>query len=119
MPHVRAKVVEPTDESSSPAPLPLNTPGELIVSGYPLQKGYWCNEAETRKTMKDDEEGTTWLWTGDMCKMDEEGALRPCRAEQPLTRGCRLSQRRRKVQGHHYPGRREPLPGDHREHDRA
>ena len=34
-PHVLAKVVDPAGNV-----VPVNTPGELVVSGYLLQKGY-------------------------------------------------------------------------------
>jgi acyl-CoA synthetase (AMP-forming)/AMP-acid ligase II len=34
-PHVSAKIVDPAGDV-----VPVNTPGELLVSGYLLQKGY-------------------------------------------------------------------------------
>ena len=71
MPHVRAKLVDPVGRI-----VPVGTPGELLVSGYLLQKGYWNDEVQTEQVMKRDEEGTLWMHTGDEGIMDEEGYLR-------------------------------------------
>ncbi|KAF6747150.1 acyl-CoA synthetase [Ephemerocybe angulata] len=70
-PHVTAKVV-----SDKGAIVPVNTPGELHVSGYLLQKGYWEDEEHTNAVMKKDETGTLWMHTGDEAIMDEEGYVR-------------------------------------------
>ncbi|KAI0345202.1 acyl-CoA synthetase [Trametopsis cervina] len=70
-PHVRAKIVDPSGKV-----VPIGTPGELLVSGYHLQKGYWGDEEQTASVMKRDEEGTLWMHTGDEGIMDEEGYLR-------------------------------------------
>jgi long-subunit acyl-CoA synthetase (AMP-forming) len=37
---------------------------------------YWNEEAQTKEVMKQDEEGTLWMSTGDEGIMDEEGYLR-------------------------------------------
>lgn len=75
IPHVHAKVVASSpDPLDDLVPVPLNTPGELVVSGYPLQKGYWQNDEETGKVMRRDRDGKLWLWTGDIVKMDDQGA---------------------------------------------
>ncbi|KAH9941177.1 acyl-CoA synthetase [Epithele typhae] len=71
LPHVRAKVVDPDGEV-----VPIGKPGELIVAGYPLQKGYWNDVEQTQKVMERDAEGTLWMHTGDEGTMDEEGYLR-------------------------------------------
>jgi acyl-CoA synthetase (AMP-forming)/AMP-acid ligase II len=47
-------------------------PGELVVRGYNLMRGYFDDEAETRKTI--DADG--WLHTGDIAVMDEGGYVR-------------------------------------------
>ncbi|MDG2334834.1 MAG: FadD3 family acyl-CoA ligase [Myxococcota bacterium] len=47
-------------------------PGEVIVRGYNVMRGYFDDEGETRKTI--DSEG--WLHTGDIAEMDEQGYLR-------------------------------------------
>ena len=71
LPHVRAKLVSPDGEV-----VPVGKPGELLVAGYLLQKGYWNDEEHTRQVMKRDEEGTLWMHTGDEGITDEEGYLR-------------------------------------------
>ncbi|KAI0790402.1 acyl-CoA synthetase [Abortiporus biennis] len=70
-PHVKAKVVDHDDNI-----VPVGTPGELLVSGYLLQKGYWEDVDQTHNVMKEDEEGTLWMHTGDEAIMDEEGYLK-------------------------------------------
>lgn len=58
MPHVEAKVVSPTDRSQV---LPVNTPGELAVSGYLLMKGYWGDVDRTAEVMVPDDTGKLWM----------------------------------------------------------
>ncbi|KAH8817608.1 hypothetical protein DL96DRAFT_1622913 [Flagelloscypha sp. PMI_526] len=70
-PHVTAKVVNP----ESGEPLPINTPGELWVSGYLLQKGYWNDRVQTDATLHRDKDGVLWMKTGDEGIMDEDGYL--------------------------------------------
>ena len=45
-----------------------NEIGELIWSGPQIFSGYWRNEEETAKTLRD-----SWVYTGDMAKRDEDG----------------------------------------------
>ncbi|MGE0171237.1 MAG: AMP-binding protein [Oligoflexales bacterium] len=42
--------------------------GELIIQGPQVMKGYWQNQEETTKVLRNG-----WLYTGDMCRMDEKG----------------------------------------------
>ncbi|KUO69109.1 MAG: hypothetical protein APF77_11320 [Clostridia bacterium BRH_c25] len=42
--------------------------GELIFTGPQIFSGYWRNEDETKKTLKDG-----WVYTGDMAKKDRDG----------------------------------------------
>jgi acyl-CoA synthetase (AMP-forming)/AMP-acid ligase II len=58
MPHVEAKVVDPADRSKI---LPINTRGELAVSGYLLMKEYWGDPHRTAEVMIADQEGKIWM----------------------------------------------------------
>jgi long-chain acyl-CoA synthetase len=42
--------------------------GELVVRGPQVMRGYWNQDEDTRKTIKDG-----WLWTGDIAKRDADG----------------------------------------------
>lgn len=72
-PHVKAKVIDREGKI-----VPIGTPGEICVTGYLLQKGYWENEEQTRKVMRADpkDASTVWMYTGDEGIMDEDGYLR-------------------------------------------
>ncbi|KAL5476811.1 hypothetical protein ACEPAI_2997 [Sanghuangporus weigelae] len=72
-PHVKAKVIDPEGNV-----VPVGTPGEVCISGYLLQKGYWRDEEQTKSVMKihPDEPETVWMHTGDIGIMDAEGYLR-------------------------------------------
>jgi long-chain acyl-CoA synthetase len=48
--------------------LPVGGIGELGIKGPQVMKGYWKNEEETKKVLKDG-----WLLTGDIAYMDEKG----------------------------------------------
>ncbi len=53
--------------------LPAGEMGEIIITGPTLMLGYMKADEENAKTLRKDENGTTWLFTGDMGSMDEEG----------------------------------------------
>lgn len=53
--------------------LPAGEMGEIILTGPTLMLGYMKADEENAKTMRKDENGKTWLFTGDMGSMDEEG----------------------------------------------
>jgi long-chain acyl-CoA synthetase len=48
--------------------VPVGQPGELIVKGPQVMKGYKNRPDETEKTIRD-----AWLYTGDIATMDEDG----------------------------------------------
>ena len=50
---------------------PQNIPGELLVRGEHVMRGYYKNEAATKAVLEED----GWLHTGDMCTMDEDRTL--------------------------------------------
>jgi long-chain acyl-CoA synthetase len=47
--------------------------GELCIAGPQVMKGYWNRADETAIALRTDAEGRTWLYTGDVARMDEEG----------------------------------------------
>ena len=50
--------------------VPPNTPGELLLRGGQIMKGYWDNPAATAETVRDG-----WLHTGDVAVMDRDGFI--------------------------------------------
>ena len=71
LPHVRAKVVDSQNHI-----LPRGFQGELCISGYLLQKGYYKNGEKTAEALIRDENGVIWIRTGDEASIDEEGYCR-------------------------------------------
>ncbi|KAK2755923.1 Acyl-CoA synthetase member 2 mitochondrial [Arachnomyces sp. PD_36] len=67
-PHVLAKVVDKKNGI-----LPRGSRGELCVSGYLLQKGYYKNPEKTAEVMIRDENGALWMHTGDEASIDRDG----------------------------------------------
>ncbi|MBT8468041.1 MAG: FadD3 family acyl-CoA ligase [Deltaproteobacteria bacterium] len=53
-------------------PVPVDQPGEIVVRGYNVMKGYFDAGEETTKAI--DDEG--WLHTGDIGTMDERGYVK-------------------------------------------
>jgi fatty-acyl-CoA synthase len=51
--------------------VPLGTQGEICFRGYMVMRGYWNDEAQTRKTIDD----AGWLHSGDLGVMDAEGYI--------------------------------------------
>jgi len=53
--------------------VPLGSEGELCIAGPQIMKGYWNREDETAIALRKDAGGRTWLYTGDIARMDEDG----------------------------------------------
>ncbi|PQE11443.1 long-chain-fatty-acid- ligase protein [Rutstroemia sp. NJR-2017a WRK4] len=68
LPHLRAKIIDRDGNM-----VPQGARGELCISGYSLQKGYWNNPEKTAEVMVRDEEGVLWLKTGDEASFDARG----------------------------------------------
>lgn len=49
--------------------------GELIIRGPQVLKGYWNMPAETAHALREFD-GSTWLYTGDICSIDDEGYVK-------------------------------------------
>lgn len=73
LPHVEAKVVDPTDRTKI---LPVGGRGELAVHGYLVMKEYWGAPDRTAEVMIPDDTGKVWMHTGDEAEMDEEGYVK-------------------------------------------
>jgi acyl-CoA synthetase (AMP-forming)/AMP-acid ligase II len=53
-----------------------NTVGQLVIRGATVMKGYWEKPEATAKKLKPGPlPGEQVLWTGDFCRMDDEGYL--------------------------------------------
>jgi len=63
------KIVKPATQEE----VEYGEPGEIVVSGPSVMKGYENNEEETATTLQTHADGRIWLHTGDLGTMDEEG----------------------------------------------
>ncbi|MGB7159494.1 MAG: AMP-binding protein [Tepidisphaeraceae bacterium] len=78
MPDTLCRVVDLDDgvtsaSSVEPRDVPTGQPGELLVAGPQIMSGYYKNAEETQRALWTDEHGRTWLRTGDVVRMDEDG----------------------------------------------
>ena len=63
------KIVKPdTDEE-----LPYGKEGEILVAGPMIMREYLGHPEETAKALRKHDDGLTWLYTGDLGRMDEDG----------------------------------------------
>ena len=53
--------------------VPVGEEGELCIAGPQVMKGYWNRPEETAIALRKDDAGRTWLYTGDVARMDEDG----------------------------------------------
>ncbi|WP_070119748.1 long-chain-fatty-acid--CoA ligase [Bacillus marinisedimentorum] len=65
IPGVQVKIVDGSGDE-----VPAGEVGELAVRGDNVTPGYFYNEEETRKILRDN-----WLYTGDMARKDDEGYI--------------------------------------------
>ncbi|PYQ32143.1 MAG: long-chain fatty acid--CoA ligase [Acidobacteria bacterium] len=53
--------------------VPNGEEGELCIAGPQVMKGYWNRPDETATTIRTDANGTSWLYTGDIARVDDDG----------------------------------------------
>lgn len=95
-PDTDAKIV---DLDKGENTVPVGEFGELVVKGPQIMKGYWNNIDETSAVLRGG-----WLYTGDICKMDEDGFFYLTGRKKDLI----------KYKGHSvYPGELEELLSEH------
>ncbi len=70
-PDTYIKIVKPdTDEE-----LPYGEEGEILLAGPTVMKEYIKHPEETAQTLRRHTDGLTWVYTGDLGYMDEEGFI--------------------------------------------
>lgn len=67
IPHIEVSIRDPVNR-----PVPFGEPGEFCARGYHVMKGYWNDDACTKRAI--DAEG--WMHSGDQAVMDEQGYVR-------------------------------------------
>ena len=65
------KIVKPGTEEE----VPYGEEGEICLAGPTVMKGYIDNPEETAQTLRTHADGLTWVHTGDLGKMDEDGFI--------------------------------------------
>ncbi|KAF6826735.1 4-coumarate- ligase [Colletotrichum plurivorum] len=67
MPNYMAKLIDESGKEITEG----KVPGELLVTGPTVMRGYWRNPKATEETIVTDSEGNRWLRTGDIAYIDE------------------------------------------------
>lgn len=62
-------------KASTKVEVPYGDEGEICISGPTVMKGYLNDPEETEDTLQIHEDGRTWLHTGDLGTMDEDGFI--------------------------------------------
>ena len=68
-PDTYIKIVEPGTDKE----LPYGQEGEILLAGPTVMKEYMHHPAETAQTLRTHDDGLTWVYTGDLGMMDEQG----------------------------------------------
>ena len=68
-PDTYIKIVEPGTDRE----LPYGEEGEILLAGPTVMKEYMKHPAETAETLRTHADGLTWVYTGDLGTMDDEG----------------------------------------------
>jgi long-chain acyl-CoA synthetase len=72
LPDVDVRVVDADEGATEVA---QGEVGEVIIRAPQRMRGYWGNEAETKLVMRQGPDGDTWLYTGDLGYLDEDGYI--------------------------------------------
>lgn len=73
IPGTRITLVDKEDPSN---PAPEGEPGEIIVAGPQIMKGYWQRPEADAEVFVTDAHGTRWLRTGDVGTIDADGFVK-------------------------------------------
>ena len=65
------KIVEPGTDKE----VPYGTEGEILIAGPTVMMEYVGHPEETAQTLRKHADGLTWIYTGDLGTMDEEGFI--------------------------------------------
>ena len=68
-PDTYIKIVEPNTDRE----LPYGTEGEILLAGPTVMREYLKHPDETAQTLRTHADGLTWVYTGDLGTMDDEG----------------------------------------------
>ena len=64
------------DKGDPDKPAPEGEPGEIVVAGPQIMKGYWQRPEADAEVFITDAAGTRWLRTGDVGMIDDDGFVR-------------------------------------------
>ena len=70
-PDTYIKIVEPGTDKE----LPYGQEGEILLAGPTVMKEYMKHPEETAQTLRRHADGLTWVYTGDLGTMDDEGFI--------------------------------------------
>jgi long-chain acyl-CoA synthetase len=70
LPNVEVKIISLDDGETE---MQQGEIGEIVIHGPQVMKGYHNMPTETANTLRQMEDGKTWLFTGDIARMDEDG----------------------------------------------
>ena len=70
-PDTYIKIVEPGTDRE----LPYGEEGEILLAGPTVMKEYMKHPEETAQTLRHHADGLTWVYTGDLGTMDDEGFI--------------------------------------------
>jgi long-chain acyl-CoA synthetase len=72
LPDIDVLIVDAEDDARE---LPTGNVGELIMRAPQSMTEYWNNPLETSEALRTRADGTTWLHTGDLAYLDEDGYI--------------------------------------------